>query len=52
LRISGIFKQPGNVTFVTIYDIIIKVIAAQRFVVAAFSRFWKMSQNVRLHHFS
>jgi hypothetical protein len=30
LRISGIFKQPENITFRTIYDIIAKAIAAQR----------------------
>jgi hypothetical protein len=31
LRISAIFGQPGNVMFYTIYDIIEKAIAAQRF---------------------
>jgi hypothetical protein len=31
LRISAIFGQPGNVMFLLFYDIIAKVIAAQRF---------------------
>jgi hypothetical protein len=31
LRINEFFGQPGNVMFYTIYDIIAKVIAAQRF---------------------
>jgi hypothetical protein len=31
LRISAIFGQPGNVMFCCFYDIIAKVIAAQRF---------------------
>jgi hypothetical protein len=31
LRISEIFGQPGNVMFSLFYDIIAKVIAAQRF---------------------
>jgi hypothetical protein len=31
LRISAFFGQPGNVMFCIFYDIIEKVIAAQRF---------------------
>jgi hypothetical protein len=35
LRISAIFGQPGNVMNVIFYDIIAKVIAAQRFTTRA-----------------
>jgi hypothetical protein len=36
MRISAEFGQSRNVMFVTIYDIIVKTIAAQRFVASGF----------------